>query len=151
VFLWRISNHGTLDGRGGLYASARWHNQGHAVVYLATSPAGAFVEVLVHLELNPQHLPASYGMLKAEAPNGTAPARITLESLPTDWRNDYAATRNLGDRWLTEGKSALLEVPSAILPETVNLLLNPRHPDARRVSVLWHQPFPYDRRFFKVK
>jgi RES domain-containing protein len=151
VFLWRISNHSTLDGRGGLQASARWHSQGRAIVYLATSPAGALVEVLVHLELDPQRLPASYRMLKAEAPDEILLRRITAATLPNNWRDDPGLTRNLGDEWLIAGQSSLLEVPSAILPETFNLLLNPRHPDAQRVAVLWRQPFPYDRRFFKAK
>jgi RES domain-containing protein len=151
VFLWRISNHSTLDGRGGLHASARWHSQGHAVVYLAASPAGALVEVLVHLELDPERLPASYRMLKAEAPDETPLRRITAASLPNNWHDDLMLTRSMGDEWLITGQSALLEVPSAILPETFNLLLNPRHPDAQRITVIWHQPFPYDRRFFKGK
>ena len=60
-------------------------------------------------------------------------------------------TRRKGDEWLIADQSALLEVPSVILPETFNLLLNPRHPDAERITILWHQPFPYDRRFFKGK
>jgi RES domain-containing protein len=151
VFLWRISNYSTLDGRGGLHAAARWHSQGHAIVYLAASPAGALVEVLVHLELDPQRLPASYGMLKAEAPDETPARRITTAGLPDNWRDDLVLTRSMGDEWLTARQSALLEVPSAILPETFNLLLNPRHPDAQRITVIWHQPFPYDRRFFKGK
>jgi RES domain-containing protein len=151
LFLWRISNHSTLDGRGGLHASARWHSQGHAIVYLASSPAGALVEVLVHLELDPQRLPASYRMLKAESPDEIPPSRIDGAALPDNWRDNLMVTRGLGDEWLIAGQSALLEVPSAILPETFNLLLNPRHGDAARIAVLWHQPFPYDRRFFKVK
>ena len=151
LFLWRISNHSTLDGRGGLHASARWHSQGHAIVYLASSPAGALVEVLVHLELDPQRLPASYKMLKAESPDEIPPRRIDGAALPDNWRDNLMVTRGLGDEWLIAGQSALLEVPSAILPETFNLLLNPRHGDAARIAVLWHQPFPYDRRFFKVK
>ena len=84
MFLWRISNHSTLDGRGGLHAAARWHSQGYAIVYLAASPAGALVEVLVHLELDPQRLPASYRMLKAEAPDEAQPRRITAASLPNN-------------------------------------------------------------------
>ena len=61
MFLWRISNHSALDGRGGLYAPARWHSQGHPVVYLATSPAGALVEVLV--EHVGEHLAPSAAVL----------------------------------------------------------------------------------------
>ena len=109
------------------------------------------MEVLVHLEFDPQRLPASYRMLKAEAPDEAQPRRITAASLPNNWRHDLVLTRSLGDEWLTARQSALLEVPSAILPETFNLLLNPRHPDAQRITVIWHQPFPYDRRFFKGK
>jgi len=149
VFLWRISNHSSLDGRGGLHAAARWHSQGRAVIYFATSPAGALVEVLVHLELDPQRLPASYRLLKAGGADNTELKRLTGTSLPENWREDLVLTRSIGDEWLAAGQSALLEVPSAILPETFNLLLNPRHSDAQRIAVLWHQPFAYDRRFFK--
>jgi RES domain-containing protein len=151
VFLWRISNHSTLDGRGGLHASARWHSRGHAIVYLASSPAGALVEVLVHLELDAQRLPASYRMLKAEAPDENQVRHLSTAFLPDNWRDDHSLTRSMGDAWLIAGQSALLEVPSAILPETFNMLLNPRHPDAQRIAVRWHQPFPFDRRFFKVR
>jgi RES domain-containing protein len=151
LFLWRISNHRVLYGRGGLLAPARWHSQGHSIVYFATSPAGALVEVLVHLELEPRHLPQSYQMLKAEVPHDTGLSSIPPSSLPLNWRDDLLLTRNKGDEWLAAGKSALLEVPSAILPETSNLLLNPRHPDAQHVTVLWHETFPYDRRFFRAK
>ena len=51
MFLWRISNYRTLDGRGGLETSARWHSQGRPIVYLAESVSGALLEVLVHFEL----------------------------------------------------------------------------------------------------
>jgi RES domain-containing protein len=151
VVLWRISNHIGLDGRGGLSAPARWHSRGRAIVYFATSPAGALVEVLVHLELDPTNFPGSYQMLKAESPDEIETPRLPAESLPRSWREDLELTRSQGDEWLAGAQSALLEVPSAVLPETFNVLLNPNHPDAQRVAVLWHEPFPYDRRFFKVR
>ena len=151
MFLWRISNHHALDGRGGLLASARWHTRGRPIVYLATSPAGALVEVLVNLELDPAHLPRTYQMLKAEAPQDLEVARIDPASLPQDWRQDQIASRSRGDEWLASAPSALLEVPSALLPETSNILLNPRHRDASRIAVLWHEAYPYDRRLFRIK
>jgi len=151
MFLWRISNHEGLDGRGGLLASARWHTQGRPIVYLAASPAGALVEALVNLELDAARLPGSYRLLKAEAPDDIQVRRIEVESLPEGWKDDLAVSRNLGDEWLAGGESALLEVPSAILPETFNVLLNPHHPDAVRIKVLGQQAYPYDRRFFKVR
>jgi RES domain-containing protein len=150
MFLWRISNHATLDGRGGLLASARWHSKGRPVVYLATSPAVAVLEALVHLELNIADLPESYRLLKAEAPDGLRRLRIAADSLPKGWEMDENVSRARGDEWLAEGTSAILEVPSAIVPETVNVLLNPRHRDAGRVAILWHKQFPYDRRLFRT-
>jgi RES domain-containing protein len=147
VFLWRISNHERLDGRGGLIASARWHTRGRPVVYLATTPAGALVEALVHLELKPDQLPKSYRLLKAEAPDDLP--KMYFSALTDDWRQNEIASRTLGDEWLARADAALLEVPSVILPETFNVLLNPAHPDAARVQVLWHEAYPFDQRLFR--
>ncbi len=151
MFLWRISNHEGLDGRGGLLASARWHTQGRPIVYLAASPAGALVEVLVNLELDAARLPGNYTMLKVEAPDDIAIRRVEVGSLPESWASDLAISRSLGDEWLASGESALLEVPSAILSDTFNVLLNPEHPDAVRIKVVGQRAYPYDRRLFKVR
>ena len=70
------------------------------MVYLATSPAGALVEVLVNLELDPASLPRSYHMLKAEAPQEVGVTRVDQASLPENWREDRNATRRHGDEWL---------------------------------------------------
>lgn len=149
MLLWRISNHATLGGEGGLIASARWHTQGHPILYLAETPAGALVEVLVHLELNPAHLPRSYQLLKAEAPDGVALRTIGKTELAANWTEDLLASRNLGDEWLRSRDTALLRVPSAIVPETFNLLLNPRHPDAARVRIVSHRDYPWDKRLLE--
>jgi RES domain-containing protein len=146
MLLWRISNHASLDGRGALIASARWHSQGHAVVYLAETPAGALVEALVHLELTPARFPKFYQLLKAEAPDNISVATLRPADLGKNWVRDETATQTLGDQWLDGGQAALLRVPSAIVPETFNVLLNPRHRDAAMVRVLWHEQYPWDSR-----
>lgn len=146
MFLWRISNHATLDGRGGLIASARWHTEGRRVVYLAESPAGALVESLVHLELHPAGLPRFYRLLKAEAPDDLRIKAISADNLPADWINNQVATRTIGDEWLASAESALLRVPSAILPETFSMLLNPEYAEAARIRILWHMEQPWDTR-----
>ncbi len=146
MFVWRISNHAALDGRGGLSASARWHTEGRPIVYLAESPAGALVEVLVHLELDPARLPKFYRVLKAEAPDDLPLKAVGGTDLPRNWVEDQIATRTIGDEWLVSNRTPLLRVPSAIVPETFNLLLNPEHPEAGRVQVLWHEQYPWDKR-----
>ncbi len=149
MVLWRTSNRTTLDGRGGLVASARWHTQGRPIVYLAESPAGALTEILVHLELKPDELPRSYKLLKVEVPGDLAVARLGLTELSRRWKSKLTITRTIGDEWLASRKTALLRVPSAIVPETFNVLLNPEHRDARRIKVLSHQRYPWDERLFK--
>lgn len=149
MILWLISNHVTLDGRGGLYASGRWHTEGKPIVYLAENPAGALVEVLVHLELDPAHLPKSYRLLKAEAPEGLSVKTIAGIELPKNWISDQIATRTVGDEWIASKGTVLLRVPSAIVPETSNVLLNPEHAEAGRIQVLWSEEYPWDTRLLR--
>jgi RES domain-containing protein len=149
MFLWRIGNHADLKGRGGLLASARWHTQGRPIVYLAESPSGALTEVLVHLELDAADLPGSYKLLKVEVPDKVAFRNLKLTELSKNWRNNLVLTRTIGDEWLASAETALFRVPSAIVPETFNVLLNPLHRDAAELNVLWHRQYPWDRRLFE--
>lgn len=146
MFLWRISNHRTLDGRGGLEASARWHTQGRPIVYLAESVAGALLEVLVHLELSPVHLPKSYRLLKVEVPDDLSAEALSPKDLGDTWMDDEALARTVGDRWLASKRSALLRVPCAIAPETFNVLLNSAHEAARRMRIVSYREYPWDLR-----
>ena len=146
MILWRISKHSTLDGRGGLFAGARWHSHGRPMVYLAESPAGALLEVLVHLELSPNAYPSHYGLLKVEAPTSISVRTHDVSAMSPNWLKTLIATRTIGDEWLASKSSAMLRVPSAIVPETFNMLLNPEHPDAAKVRILWHEEYPWDAR-----
>jgi RES domain-containing protein len=149
MLLWRISNRTTLDGRGGLFAPARWHTQGRPIVYLAETPTGALIEMLAHLDLDLDSLPTSYKLLKAETPEDVSIRRLVQPDLPASWRTDETVTRTIGDEWLAIGATALLRVPSVIMPETFNFLLNPLHADAVRVKVLWHREYPWDKRLLE--
>lgn len=146
MLFWRISNHSTLDGGGGLETSSRWHTQGRRIVYLAESVAGALLEVLVHLELSPLRLPNSYRLLKVEAPDDLSMRELSANDLSEQWTGDETETRTIGDGWLISSRTALLRVPSAIAPETFNCLLNASHADARRLRIISHREYPWDLR-----
>jgi RES domain-containing protein len=146
MLLWRISNHPTLDGRGGLETSARWHTQGRPVVYLADSVAGALLEVLVHLELSPVRLPKSYRLLEVEAPDDLSIQELSANDLNENWIRDETRTRTLGDEWLAYKRTPLLRVPSAVAPETFNVLLNSAHEEARQLRIISHREYPWDLR-----
>jgi RES domain-containing protein len=133
--LWRISNHASLSGDGGLYAAGRWHSRGRRIVYLADHPASALLEILVHLEVATEDLPSHYQLLGVEVSEDVATTAVEERELPPDWRAQPALTRARGDGWIAEGTSALLRVPSAIVPAGMNFLLNPAHPDATRIGI----------------
>jgi RES domain-containing protein len=144
MILWRISNYADLEGRGGLVSSGRWHTRGRPVVYLAESSAGALIEALVHLELNEADLPSEYQLLKVSIPSSVRAEKTSLSALGEHWTVNLAVSRRLGDEWLQRRSSPLLRVPSVVVPETWNWVLNPAHPQARRMRIVWARHYEWD-------
>ncbi|HMM91482.1 RES family NAD+ phosphorylase [Bradyrhizobium sp.] len=140
---WRISNYADLSGIGGLMAAGRWHSQGRRIVYLADHESSALLEMLVHMDRD--LFPANYQLLRVVAPDDIAVEAIDAE-LPPDWREQTLTSRDIGDRWLDRGASALLRVPSAISATGTNYLFNPEHPDSARVVVAEAIKAPFDPR-----
>jgi len=131
-------------------AAARWHHAGKAVVYTASSPAAALLEMMVHLELNDlAQLPDAYQLIQIEAPESLAVFELNEGELVADWQKNVTFTRALGDRWMRGLESVMLAVPSAIVPHTRNYLLNPAHPDAEKIKITSHGSYPFDFRLFK--
>lgn len=149
MFLWRISNHLSLAGDGALRAPGRWHTRGRRVVYCAQSPAAALLDILVHFEIDSQDLPVGYRLLKIEVPDDVQVESVSVNRLLTDWPERTEVTRALGDGWLTKGSAGLLSVPSAIVPETFNVLLNPAHQDAKRIVIVQAGEYAIDPRLLK--
>jgi RES domain-containing protein len=149
VALWRISNHVSLAGDGGMRASGRWHTRGRRVVYCSESPAAALLEILVHFEIDVRDLPTRYRLLKLHAPDDLVVEHVAANDLPADWLERADLTRASGDRWLQAGSSPLLRVPSAVVPETFNVLLNPGHEHAGQVGVVQLSEHAIDPRILK--
>ena len=135
MILWRISNHADLRGKGGLRASGRWHHRGVPVVYLAENKVLAMYESLIQFELSPGEPPLGYQLLEVECPDDISVTSLAPSKLAGAWQEDLSLTRRLGTDWLESRSSALLWVPSAFDPDRRNLLFNPRHDDASRVTV----------------
>ena len=149
MVLWRISNHVSLAGHGGLRASGRWHTRGGRIGYCSQTPAAALLEILVHFEIDVRDLPARYRLLRLQAPDDLVVEHVTLQDLPEDRVQTTDVTRSHGDRWLRAGRSSLLAVPSAVVPDTFNVLLNPSHQDAKRVAVVQVSEHTIDPRLFR--
>jgi RES domain-containing protein len=137
-----------LDGIGGMYTSGRWHSKGNPIVYTASSAALAALEVLVHVD--PLMAPADLRLLAIELPDHLSIEVLEPITLPEGWHSvpapAPAALQTIGSSWLTSGRTAALNVPSAVVTIERNFLLNPRHPEVQRVRILSNDAFSYDTR-----
>ena len=150
MLLWRISLFDDLAGLGAERSDGRWHTAApeKRMVYLAEHPAVALIENIANLRGDPQFFPEHFQLLKIEA---TTKSVLEPEKVPDPQRAALETTRKFGDRWLAEGSSALVRVPSVPSPESWNYLLNPLHPEASAVKVVWAKRIAYDKRLFHVK
>ena len=146
--LWRISDHVDLEVLGVRKFSSRWTSLGRRVIYLAESPAGALLEVLVHFNMDSEDIPGSYTLLQVSAPEETAVSPLDSPT-EAEWREVPELTRRIGDEWLASLKTPLARVPSAIMPHTWNYLLNPEHPAASQVRIVEVIKERFDNRLFR--
>jgi RES domain-containing protein len=114
---------------------------------MAESPAGALLEVLVHVEIEEDELPDEYQLLQISAPDELSIRK--LDHPPPDWRERHRVTQRIGDQWLASRETPLARVPSAIVPRTWNYLLNPEHPDAKQVRIAEVIKERFDNRLFR--
>jgi RES domain-containing protein len=146
--LWRCSAHDDLDGVGGLYASGRWHTFGRLVVYCGLNASTALLESLVHIRGRASLLPMILRYHMIACPDDIAEERVKSK-LPQDWREDISLTRAIGDEWLDSERTALLKVPCALVPRTMNIIVNPKHADSARIRKRRSVELPVDSRFLR--
>lgn len=146
MILWRVSNYQNLDGVGGLYVSGRWHTKGHPIIYCTLNPATALLETLVHMEIDSEDRPDRFQVLRIEGPDELSIEKVSVDSLSANWEEDLRITQTVGDLWLTEARSLLLQVPSVLVPETWNVLVNPQHADAIHLTITAMYEHAFDTR-----
>ena len=152
ISAWRITKQKhaktAFTGEGARLYGGRWNSAGRPVIYVAESRALALAEILVHLES--AGALSRYALFQVEI-DETYIAHIDPSALPKNWRAEPAPKRlqTVGDDWLVSGKSAVLRVPSAIVADESNYLLNPLHPDFSRLQIHGPERFPIDRRLVR--
>ncbi len=136
-----------FSGEGARIAGGRWNRPGEAVVYASASLALAAIETFVHLGDDALHI--EFVRFRIGIPDSVAIQRG--RRLPPGWRAEppEEASMRYGSRWLRQARTAVLEVPSAIVPSEMNYLLNPAHSDFRLVRVGRPLPFVFDPRLWK--
>jgi RES domain-containing protein len=152
--LWRVSNHADLSGEGGRRVQGRWHERGQPVVYLSEHAALAVLERLVHLGVDPEDLPSHYQLLTVDVPDDVAVENLAepeVAARVADWRYAPDETRKLTHAWFRDRRTALLRVPSVIVPDAFNYLLNPRHLETARIAIIARQRVEFDVRLFGIR
>lgn len=124
-----------LTGDGVKRFGGRWTKKGLACIYLAEHPALALVELRAYLSI--VALPKQVQLVTVFVPPDLSIAEITPNQLPIDWSLPLGSdgSKEIGSKWLTKGRTALLKVPSAYSPKSYSYLLNPQHPDMHRVNI----------------
>ncbi len=133
-----------LSGEGARLYGGRWNSPGRPMVYLSTSRSLAALELLVHLTtVASRRIPRS--LIQVRVPRTIIGGELSKDQ---GWREDPPGkgSTDQGDDWLEVGKTAGVLVPSVIVPEEHNLLLNPQHPDFQGADVLETTPFSFDPR-----
>ena len=138
-----------LTGAGAKTFGGRWNHRGTALIYTSETRALAMVEFLVHVSW--MQAPNDLGIATLEIANGIQPERLSPTDLPEDWRIYPAPPRlaDLGTGWVQSKRSLLLQVPSAVVDQEHNILINPEHSDLARVTVLEVKDLEFDRRLLK--
>jgi RES domain-containing protein len=136
--------HARLDGSGAKRVGGRWNSPGRAVVYTAESVALAVLENLVNMSR--ADFPTGYVVTGVRIPDHVAilPEPHVRRSLGLHG----AGSRALGDFWIESSLSAVMRVPSIVVPGASNYLLNPAHVDFRQLVVKRPMPFEFDPRLF---
>jgi RES domain-containing protein len=134
-----------LTGEGARLYGGRWNTIGRPVIYTAESRALAVAEMLVHLDASA--LLSSYAVIEVRIEE-TLVHEIDLGALPANWRAVPAPKRlqAIGDEWIEAATSSALRVPSAVIQGEFNYLLNPAHPEFRRLRFSTPERFRFDRR-----
>lgn len=135
-----------LSGDGARLAGGRWNHKGTPVIYTAESRSLAALEALVHM--SQADFLVRRKVVTIEVPKSIIPKTIRTSELPEDWRRYPPSFKlaDLGTEWAVEKKSLLLRVPSAVVPEEFNILINPIHPDINLVKIGKIEDFVFDNR-----
>ena len=150
--VWRLTTarfaRSAFSGEGARLYGGRWNRKGVRLVYTAASQSLAMLEMLVQDE----PLRARYVMIEARIPSAVTIDRIGVGDLPTNWR-DIAVReklRAIGTEWVRKRTAAVLAVRSAVIAAETNYLLDPLHPDFRRIKIGKPRKFETDLRFIRT-
>ena len=155
MFAWRLTRTAhadePLDGEGARRYGGRWNHAGTAVVYTSESLSLAVLEYLVNLSIT--DLPTDLVSIQLEFPESLSSTEVRIKDLPPMWRTSPALEdlKDIGDDWARSMETAILIVPSAVIPTECNYIINPAHSESRKIAVAAIEPFVLDPRLYSIR
>lgn len=140
-----------FDGEGAYRYGGRWSSPGTRLSYTSEHQSLAMLEYFVHLDVDDP--PGDLVLAVVEVPDDLARDQVETSDLPANWRESAAPAElaRLGDEFAQRGESCLLLVPSVLAPSELNWLINPAHPDYKRIVVREVEPLSYEPRMFRKR
>ncbi len=137
-----------LTGIGAKTVGGRWNPKGVALLYTSTSAALSALEVLAHLPA--AYFPDNMSLASLEIPSNLV-TEININQLPENWKKTPPPIeiQSFVMQWINDEKYVGIKVPSIIIPNEQNLLINPLHPKFNKVKLINIEPFSFDARLIK--
>lgn len=135
-----------LSGTGSKLFGGRWNFSGIPVVYTTENISLSVLEILARADK--KHIPPDYMLLKLEIPDSILYSTITKNKLKSNWKDDMEYTQFIGSEFAKTNSNLLLKVPSAIVDEENNFILNPNHAEIKKLKIKSLSKFKFDKRFF---
>lgn len=149
ITAWRIGDPAggfpIYSAEGARQVEGRWHSIGQEVIYASEHYGTALLEKLVHFNGN---LPSNQHFIEIDIPAGVTYEVVTKEKLPGWDSANGAVSREFGEQWLSDTRTAILIVPSVVSREENNILINPNHADANKIRPGLEKPVRWDDRLF---
>lgn len=135
-----------LSGEGARLFGGRWNRKGFPVLYTSENISLAAMELLVNLPV--ADLPDDLRLITLNVPDEISMRVISFDDLPKGWRHypPPGSLSEMGTEWIQSEESLMLRVPSAVIPQEWNVLLNPQHSEMSRVEILSVEAFGFDKR-----
>ncbi len=138
-----------LSGVGAALKGARWNSVGIEMIYTAANRSLAMAEVAVHFSIST--IPDDYVMITIFIPDDISMKKISISELPPNWNSfpHLQTTQSIGDKFILENRYCVLQIPSSVTEGDFNLLINPNHPEFKKISIIDIRKFSFDQRLFK--
>jgi len=151
MIIYRICNSlykDDISGYGAGVKGARWNSPGTSMLYTSEHISLCALEMLVNIILS--EVKFNFHLLHISVPDNTSISVVTAQKLKQNWHEDEGYTNFIGDEFCKNKNSLVLKVPSAVITEEYNCLINPKHADFKKVKILNSKPFIFDHRLFSL-